>query len=323
MKLIVCAAGVAALYLTWAAPAGAQPVADHLKCYKVRDPQARTSYTADLEGLVAEPGCRISVPAKTACVPATKTNVTPAPPGGGGTGTPNPFLCYKVKCPKVTPPTVALTDQFGSRTVTPSKASLVCAPAMSPTLPSALSFPATGQTTCFDNSGTVIPCAGTGQDGDIKAGAALAYTDNGDGTITDNNTGLMWEKQCQDGSIHDLSNIYCGWDAAFSAHVAALNTMSFAGHADWRLPDIRELASIIDYEVPPPGPTVAGVFNTACTAGCTTTNCSCTQPGRYWSSTSGTENPARARTVLFYRGDVDTDAKTGNCDYVRAVRGSS
>src|SRR4030095_1336400 len=71
------------------------------------------------------------------------------------------------------------------------------------TAPPCPAFPATGQTTCWDSSGVVIPCAGTGHDGDIQAGATLAYTDNGDGTITDNNTGVMWEKLSDDGSIHD------------------------------------------------------------------------------------------------------------------------
>jgi hypothetical protein len=54
---------------------------------------------------------------------------------------------------------------------------------------------ATGQTTCWDSSGNVVACGGTGQDGEILAGAALSYTDNGDGTITDNNTALMWGKR--------------------------------------------------------------------------------------------------------------------------------
>ena len=69
---------------TWVAPTGAQ-VPDHLNCYKIKDPQAKATYTADLGGLVAEPGCTIKVPAKLACVPATKTNVAPTPPGTGGT----------------------------------------------------------------------------------------------------------------------------------------------------------------------------------------------------------------------------------------------
>src|SRR5437016_10972638 len=65
---------------------------------------------------------------------------------------------------------------------------------------------ATGQTTCWDSNGNVIPCAGTGQDGELRKGAPLAYVDNGDGTITDVNTGLMWEQLSHDGSVHDQYN---------------------------------------------------------------------------------------------------------------------
>ena len=108
----------------------AQPqVPDHLKCYKVKDPQAKISYVATLTGLTLETGCVIQVPAKQLCVPAIKSNVSPTPPGGGGSGIPNTFLCYKVKCPQGALPQLTAKDQFGSRTVTPTKAQLVCAPA--------------------------------------------------------------------------------------------------------------------------------------------------------------------------------------------------
>ena len=39
-----------------------------------------------------------------------------------------------------------------------------------------------------------IACAGTGQDGEYSC-IPLSYTDNGNGTVTDNNTGLVWQKQ--------------------------------------------------------------------------------------------------------------------------------
>ena len=118
--------------LALAGPAGAQPL-DHLKCYKGKDAQTKASYTADLGGLVAEPGCMIKVPAAMACVPATKTNVNPPPPGGGATGTPNAFGCYKIKCPKAALPPLQLNDQFGSRVFTPKAPKLLCAPAAAPT----------------------------------------------------------------------------------------------------------------------------------------------------------------------------------------------
>src|SRR5437763_4264972 len=130
-RLVVASA--LALCLTQAGSTRAQ-VADHLKCYKVRDPQARKAYSADLGGLVPEPGCTIKVPAVLACVPATKSNVNPPPPGGGATGTPNAFGCYKVKCPKAALPTISLADQFGNRSVVPTTAKLLCAPASATTV---------------------------------------------------------------------------------------------------------------------------------------------------------------------------------------------
>ena len=180
-------------------------------------------------------------------------------------------------------------------------------------------LPATGQTTCWDSSGNVIACAGTGHDGDIQAGAALTYTDNGDGTITDDNTGLQWEKQSSDGSVHDMSNTYT-WDQAFSGHVATLNTMSFAGHTDWRVPNVRELQSIVNYQNSIPA--VSPAFNTSCTASCTVLTCSCTASNFYWSSSSYAGNPTVAWNVVFNGG---FSGALGTSDYVavRGVRGGS
>jgi hypothetical protein len=89
-------------------------------------------------------------------------------------------------------------------------------------------LPATGQTKCWDTSGNSINCSGTGQDGDIQAGAPLSYTDNGDGTITDNNTQFVWEKKDDSGGIHDKDNTYT-WNDAF-AFIAALNNTSVPFH---------------------------------------------------------------------------------------------
>ena len=55
----------------------------------------------------------------------------------------------------------------------------------------------TGQTLCFDSSGNEIPCAGSGQDGDIRPGVpwpAERFADHLDGTVSDRLTGLTWLK---------------------------------------------------------------------------------------------------------------------------------
>jgi len=235
---------------------------DHLKCYKIKDPQTKTSYTADLGGLVAEPGCTIKVPAQMACVPATKTNVTPTPTGQGAPGTPNEFFCYKVRCPRVTLPTLDGVDQFGSRTVTPSTAKLLCAPA--------------------------VPLP--------------RFVDNGDGTVTDRQTRLQWEKKT--GTVgdpndlndpHNVNNTYTwsssGTGAAadgtayadflsrlnlcISVDAVALQEPGFAGHCDWRLPTVVELRTILLASAPGCGsgsPCIDPVFGA-------------TQPAATWSST--------------------------------------
>lgn len=110
---------------------------------------------------------------------------------------------------------------------------------------------ATNQTLCYDASGAVIACAGTFQDGDLLKGTARSYTDNGDGTVSDNSTGLMWMQctqgrsgaGCAAGSATTMS-----WDVATSSCTG----MTFAGHSDWRLPNISELLTIADYSTSTP-----------------------------------------------------------------------
>jgi hypothetical protein len=181
----------------------------------------------------------------------------------------------------------------------------------------------TGQTTAF----------GTGSDGDLQRGVARSYTDNGDGTITDNATGLMWEKKSEDGSIHDLGNTYLWSGASFgdtyvmdgditSVFLATLNSSAFAGHSDWRIPNINELLTIVDYQRD--NPMVGPVFNTNCTPGCTVTTCSCTEPSFYWSSTNyGFSSGNIAWGYQFLQGGEYGALKSGTGYFARAVRGGS
>lgn len=178
-------------------------------------------------------------------------------------------------------------------------------------------LPATGQVTCWAQGGNVVPCLGTGQDGDVQAGATLSYLDNGDGTITDLTTGLTWEKLSYDGSIHDWNGAY-RWETAFVSKIATLNSTVFAGHTDWRVPNHKELVSILDLEMY--SPSVSPAFHSGCTPGCTVTSCSCTSSTWYWSSTSLTINGSYAFYVLFSDGLVNLEPKTLFLR-VRAVRG--
>ena len=190
----------------------------------------------------------------------------------------------------------------------------------------------TGETTCSDATGASIPCAGTGQDGELQRGLSPSYVDNGDGTISDLRTGLMWEKLVDDGSIHDKDDTYtwCG-ASCFTTNImdgtittmflAALNGGSgFAGHTDWRIPNANELESIRNLENA--NPATYSAFNAGCAANCTVTMCSCTQPDFYWSSTTYPSNRDDAWFVQYLVGILSAEPKN-NGHYVRAVRAGS
>lgn len=166
---------------------------------------------------------------------------------------------------------------------------------------------------------SVAGALNTGDTLPVPGGVARSFTDNGDGTITDNVTGLMWEKLSDDGSIHDKDDAY-SWADATAVKVAALNTANFAGHNDWRLPAVNELQTLLNYGAYIPA--TYAPFNTGCTAGCTVATCSCTNSSTYWSSTTDVSSPTDAWYVVFNLGFVGNTDKT-LADYVRAVRGGS
>jgi hypothetical protein len=128
MKHAVAVLGMAVLGATAATVASAQ--IQHLKCYKIADPQEKAKYTADLTGIKPGPGCTIVIPAALVCEPIMEVNLSPAPPGSNGAATGKGFACYKVKCKntKTPVPPVQLKDQFGDRDVTVKTAKLVCEP---------------------------------------------------------------------------------------------------------------------------------------------------------------------------------------------------
>ena len=179
----------------------------------------------------------------------------------------------------------------------------------------------TGQTQCDQGAGTLGACPGspTGQDAALGKGVARSYTDNGDGTITDNTTGLMWEKLSQDGTIHDYTTSYT-WHTAFTTKIDGLNAGSgFAGHTDWRLPNVNELQSLSNYGLA--SPAIDPAFNMNCAALCTVTSCSCTQSNHYWSSTTKQAVPNNAWLVGFGDGGAGLDVKEPSRNNIYNLRG--
>ncbi|MFA6148388.1 MAG: DUF1566 domain-containing protein [bacterium] len=174
-----------------------------------------------------------------------------------------------------------------------------------------LTLPKTGQTACHDDSGTVIDCAGTGQDGELQAGADWPrprFTDNGDRTMTDRLTGLVWSRggeapgppACNPGTRKN------GQGAL--DHVRCLNANRYLGRSDWRLPDRNELASLVNHGEP----------NNA--AWLNAQGFSDVQAGGYWSSGTYIPTPWNAWGVNMHDGAVTSFARKHDL-HVWPVRG--
>jgi hypothetical protein len=118
------------------------------------------------------------------------------------------------------------------------------------------------------------------------------YRDNGDGTVSDNVTGLMWQR-ADDGELRN-------WEAA----LAYCEGLELAGHDDWRLPNVRELESIVDRSRY--NPSIDPVF--ACRSSC------------YWSGNTYASDPDYPYCVGFFNGYVNWLYKRYHLN-VRCVRG--
>ena len=183
----------------------------------------------------------------------------------------------------------------------------------------------TGQTACWDSDGSSTPCAGTGQDGEyqkgclpIRASGLVGYlsagynrqnsftcsggfTDNGNGTVTDNLTGLIWLKAANCLTFRTWAQALSDANGLTSGS-CGLTDGSSAG--DWRVPNINELRSLFN----PTSPYVP--------AGHPFTGAS----GLYWSSTTDASCLGEAWIVTLAIGYVQSNAK-GTSGKVWPVRG--
>lgn len=106
----------------------------------------------------------------------------------------------------------------------------------------------TGQANCYDDYDSEIVCPDPGEvfyGQDAQHNSNMAdYTDHGNGTITDNITGLMWQKSPDsdgDGDIEADDKL------SYNDAVAGASSVNLGGYDDWRLPTIKELYSLINF----------------------------------------------------------------------------
>lgn len=103
----------------------------------------------------------------------------------------------------------------------------------------------TGQVRCYDaNAEVACPPTGAafyGQDAQTTANAP-SYTNNGNGTVTDNVTGVMWQRSAD---LNGDGNIQASDKLTYTATLTYCADLTLGGHSDWRLPDIKQLYSLI------------------------------------------------------------------------------
>jgi hypothetical protein len=154
-----------------------------------------------------------------------------------------------------------------------------------------LILPQSGQRDCFSETGEVINCSGTGQDGEFQAGGSWPNPRfrEQEHTVLDRITNRMWAKDAS----HTSGSV--NWESGIDL-VEEMNTQAAFGYTDWRLPNIRELESIVDI-------------------GCHTPALSSRHPfigvrEGYWSSTTSMYDPRYAWVIYMVDGAVGVGFKS-------------
>jgi hypothetical protein len=162
-------------------------------------------------------------------------------------------------------------------------------------------LPDTGQAKCFNENGYITcPQAGQpfyGQDAQYL-GPKISYQANGDGTVTDLNTGLVWQQgdsQNSGARIGQSAENYCA-------------SLDLGGYGDWRLPTITELFSLLNLWGSASAKIDSAYFHdTKTDAG-------------YWSSTTNAQFSSSLWILRFSSGYTDVYSKSSWAHYVRCVR---
>jgi hypothetical protein len=168
----------------------------------------------------------------------------------------------------------------------------------------AVQLPKTGQTTSY----------AAGDDGALKRGVAWPgqrFSDHGNGAVTDSLTGLMWVKNANLMATRDpgfdthAAQGDVTWQRAFD-YVRKLNSDRYLGYSDWRLPNRKELRSLIDYSQYAPSLPVGHPF----------TNVNV----QAWSSSTYAYDTGDAWVVSIWDGVMDDGSKSYGYYYVWPVR---
>ncbi|WP_150047684.1 MULTISPECIES: Lcl C-terminal domain-containing protein [Methylomonas] len=129
------------------------------------------------------------------------------------------------------------------------------------------------------------------------------FTEHGDGTLTDMKTGLMW-KRCSEGQSGDACQTDSAetftWEEALTKVKTLNDAGGFVGKTNWRLPNLKELRSLVEVQCSNPAinleafPAFASLF--------------------YWSSTTVANDGGQAWGVRFSDGSDGASPKTAAVD---------
>lgn len=149
----------------------------------------------------------------------------------------------------------------------------------------------TGQQRCWDQAAVEIPCTDTGQDAESQAGVdwpTPRFTTNPDGTVTDNLTDLVW---LQDADCFGQVNWQGALDAVMDLNDGLTTCVNYTAGTfdDWRLANIKELLSLVDYDETGPALHSSHPFLNV-------------QLHFYWSSTTLRANPGVRAWGVFMDG---------------------
>ncbi|KJU87696.1 secreted protein containing DUF1566, partial [Candidatus Magnetobacterium bavaricum] len=162
-----------------------------------------------------------------------------------------------------------------------------------------VSLPQTGQTTSY----------AAYDDGALRKGATWPkprFTDNGDYTVTDNLTGLLWTKDAGTAATGSCKGGSKAWQEALD-YVTCLNGINHLGHSDWRLPNVNELESLANF-----GKNDRGIWLKS-------QGFNVVYSDYYWSSTSYASNTSNAWIIGMDSGYMSAPEKSFSI-YVWPVR---